>query len=69
MKIEDVSRVMEQQLEVEYVYMGITLRYRINGCITRYDPKKKQWYYVLELIDKSRCLLIAKLEDVKIANV
>lgn len=69
MKIEDVSRVMEQQLEVEYVYMGITLRYRINGCITRYDPKKKQWYYVLELIDKSRCLLITKLEDVKIADV
>lgn len=68
MKIEDVSAVMEQQIEVEYVYMGMPLRYRINGCITRYNHKKKQWYYVLELMDKSGGLLVARLEDVRVTE-
>ncbi|MGN0619212.1 MAG: hypothetical protein ACI4J7_09355 [Ruminiclostridium sp.] len=68
MKIEDVSEAMEKQLEVEYVYMGMPLRYRINGCITRYNHKKNQWYYVLELMDKSGGLLVARLEDVRVTK-
>lgn len=64
MKMEDVTRAVENELPVVHTHNGMAISgYRITGVITRYN-KKTGWKYSLELTDKSRSLLIARPEDV-----
>jgi hypothetical protein len=66
MKMEDVTRAIENALPVILTHRGITTGgYLITAVITRYD-RGHGWKYSLELMDKSRCLVIASPEDVKL---
>lgn len=66
MKIEEVTAAMEREQTVLHTHMGITVRCRITGCITRYS-KKKGWHYALELAElKSKCVIIANLEETEL---
>lgn len=66
MKMEDVTRAVENKLPVVHTYHGVAIAgYLITGVITRYD-KRTGWKYSLELMDKSRCLVIASPEDVEL---
>lgn len=66
MKIEEVTAAMEREQTVLHTHMGITVRCRITGCITRYS-KKKGWHYALELAElKSNCRIIASLEETEL---
>lgn len=66
MKMEDVTQTVENELPVVLTHNGIDIEgYHITGVITRYD-KHTGWKYSLELMDASRCLVIARPEDVEL---
>jgi len=68
MKMEDVTQAVENELPVVHTHNGVRLSgYHITGVITRYD-RRHGWKYSLELMDKSRCLLIARPEDVDLGK-
>lgn len=65
MKFEEVTPAIEQETPVTYLIGGVECVYRVQGVISRYS-KIRGWYYVLELMDKSGCIAIAKIDEVKI---
>ncbi len=66
MKMEDVTRAVENELPVVHTHHGTAISgYKITGVITRYS-KMHGWKYSLELMDASRCLVIARPEDVEL---
>lgn len=66
MKIEEVNAAIINGSVIRHTHLGTTCRYKISGVITRYSPVRG-WTYSLELQDlKSRCIVIADLEDCEV---
>lgn len=66
MKMEEVTQAVENELPVIHSHHGTVIGgYKITGVITRYS-KIHGWKYSLELMDASRCLVIARPEDVEL---
>ncbi|MCH5207566.1 MAG: hypothetical protein J1F04_01670 [Oscillospiraceae bacterium] len=63
---EQAKDAMTSGQLVQHTHMGIPIKYRISGVITRYN-KRKGWTYSLELQDlKSSCIVIASMEDCEV---
>ena len=66
MRIEDVNTAVENGTTVLLEHIGITMRYKISGVISRYD-KVHGWYYCLELQDLKapHSITVVRIEDVR----
>ena len=67
MKMEDITRAIEEDLFVVHKHNGTEIDgLHLTGVITRYDRSTQTWKYSLELMNASRCLVIARPEDVEL---
>lgn len=68
MTIEQVNEAMVNGRTVVHTHMGISVRYKVTGVITRFS-KKSGWTYSLELKDlNANCVVIAALEDTEVVE-
>lgn len=51
MKIEEVAAAMERERTVLHTHMGITVRCRITGCITRYNSRRLSAHHIIPLAE------------------
>ena len=63
---EQAKDAMTSGQLVQHTHMGIPIKYKLLGVITRYS-KEKGWTYSLELQDlKSSCVVTARMEDCEV---